>query len=364
MASLQKRKRASGTAWLVQFKLQNKRKSVFLDTNYSEATAKDVKNVIEKCVASIETDTPLDKRTRSWLESANDDLKTRFAAAGLIHIKKQYTLQELFQLFVAKKSGVVKSTIVSYQISYKRLVRYFGKDKIVSSITKLAFTDFIQDLKEHYAETTVSTTIRIVKILLNWAVEQELILKSPVVHIKNLKTVNYDREHFITIEEYKQVMAQCSQDVRTALALYRIGGLRKREAQLVTWDDVSFDKKRLRVPSPKTQRLGRSHRIIPLFPELEEELRKQPRHGERVLLHSSENYYYQRIISATKKAGLVVWPKLIQNMRLSRATEINRDFGWIPESQWLGHTSSVAQKHYLRVTDEDYEKAVAKMVAR
>lgn len=364
MASLQKRKRASGTAWLVQFTLKNKRKSLFLDTNYSKATATDVKNVVEKCIASIESDTPLDNRTRSWLDSANDDLKQRFASAGLIHTKKLYTLQELFQLFITKKKAeIVKSTVKVYRENYCRLTNFFGNDRIVSTITRLEFSEFVLNLKKIYADSTVSTTIVIIKSVFAWAIEQELILKSPAAGIKNHRTINTKREHFVTIKEYNQILAQCSQDVRTALALYRIGGLRRQEARLLTWDDVFFDEKKIRVHSPKTQRHGKDQRIIPLFPELEEELRRQPRKGKRVLLQSAIGYYYRHVKMAIERAGLTAWPKLFQNLRMSRATEINRDFGWIPETQWMGHTQSVAQKHYLRVTEEEFNRAVAKSVA-
>lgn len=364
MASLQKRKRAGGTAWLVQFTLHGKRKSVFLDTNYGEATAKDVKGVVEKCVSAIESDTPLDRRTLSWLDSTNDNLKQRFASAGLIQIKRQYTIQELYQLFISKKDDVVKNTIKTYRDGYKRFVKYFGSDRKASTITKLEFIEFIQSLKGSYAAATISVTIVVLRSIFAWAVDQELISKSPANGVKCFQTVNHDREHFVTREEYEKIMAHCSQDVRTALCLYRIGGLRRLEAHLITWDDVFFDEKRLRVHSPKTQRHGKGQRIIPLFPELEKELRNQPKNGKRVLLRTAHGYYYRNIINAAREAGVETWPKLIQNLRMSRATEINRDFGWIPESQWLGHTQLVAKKHYLRVTEEEFDKAVAKSVAK
>ena len=52
------------------------------------------------------------------------------------------------------------------------------------------------------------------------------------------------------------------------------------------------------------------------------------------------------------------WPKLWQNLRSTRATELVGE-GW-PEykvCKWLGHTKLVAEKHYWQVTDDDYKKA-------
>ncbi len=59
-----------------------------------------------------------------------------------------------------------------------------------------------------------------------------------------------------------------------------------------------------------------------------------------------------------KKAGLEPWPKLFQNLRATRATELVAA-GW-PEykvCKWLGHIVAVAEKHYWQVTDDDYERA-------
>ena len=366
MASLQKRKRASGTAWLVQFMLQGKRKSVFLDTNYTEATAKDVKNVVEKCVAAIETDTPLDGRTQSWLASANDDLKQRFASAGLIKIKRQYTLRELLDMYLeSNASRLAERTVSLLQERFKRVYKYIAPDRLVSSLTIHEMTAFFQQMEDRYSDASRTGTLSVLRRSFNWALDQELIQKSPVAGIKPFGFLNREREHFVTREEYEQLMANCfKQDHRTALCLYRIGGLRRTEAQLLKWEDVDFEQKRIKVLSPKTKRIGKGFRVIPMFPELFVELQKQPHYSECVLLSQCYMHYYAVIKRIAKRAGLPDWPRLIQNLRTSRAIEINREFGWIPESEWLGHTLEVAKKHYLRTIQADFDKAVAGMVAK
>ena len=366
MASLQKKKRASGTAWLVQFMLQGVRKSVFLDTNYTEATAKDVKNVVEKCVSAIKTDTPLDARTKSWLDSANDDLKQRFASAGLIKIKRKCTIQEMFDLFMQEnRTRFAKNTLAHRYAVFKCFAKAFDTNRLVESLTSSEIFNFFQEIEKRYAQATQSGMVRDLTSLANWAVKKGLIPESPFVGIKRLKETNFDRDRFITRSEYEQVLAACtSQDVRTAFCLYRIGGLRRTEALLLEWSDVDFEAKRLRVHSPKTAKNGKSFRVNTLFAELENELRNQPHNSDRVLIECAADYYYYGILNAVRLAGLERWPRLLQNLRASRAIEINREFGWIPETEWLGHTKSVAQKHYLRATAEDFDKAVAKPIVK
>ena len=53
------------------------------------------------------------------------------------------------------------------------------------------------------------------------------------------------------------------------------------------------------------------------------------------------------------------YPKLWQNLRSSRSTEVEREFGAFLESQWIGHTQAVAREHYLMVTQEDLDRATA-----
>ena len=60
-----------------------------------------------------------------------------------------------------------------------------------------------------------------------------------------------------------------------------------------------------------------------------------------------------------KRAGVPQWPKLFQNLRASRETELMAS--GIPAHvihAWLGNSREVAEDHYLMVTDTDFEKAV------
>ena len=57
-------------------------------------------------------------------------------------------------------------------------------------------------------------------------------------------------------------------------------------------------------------------------------------------------------------AGLSPWQKLFQNMRASAENDLVED-GY-PEhvvGSWIGHTTKVQQKHYLRVLDSYFDKA-------
>lgn len=62
----------------------------------------------------------------------------------------------------------------------------------------------------------------------------------------------------------------------------------------------------------------------------------------------------QRII---RTAGLKSWPKLFQNLRSTRETELNEQWPEHVVCAWIGNSKAVAREHYLQVTQEHFERA-------
>jgi hypothetical protein len=58
-----------------------------------------------------------------------------------------------------------------------------------------------------------------------------------------------------------------------------------------------------------------------------------------------------------KRAGLKPWPRLFHNLRASRETELAKEYPIHVVTAWLGNTPRIAMKHYLQVTDADFERA-------
>jgi hypothetical protein len=65
--------------------------------------------------------------------------------------------------------------------------------------------------------------------------------------------------------------------------------------------------------------------------------------------------HLQRII---RKAGLEPWPKLFQNLRSTRETELAEQFPIHVVCRWIGNSQPVAARHYLQLTDEHFARAI------
>ncbi len=60
-----------------------------------------------------------------------------------------------------------------------------------------------------------------------------------------------------------------------------------------------------------------------------------------------------------QRAGVQEWPKPFQNLWSSRQTELEQRFPTHGVCVWMGNTPRVAHKHYLTLTDDDFDAAVA-----
>jgi integrase len=154
---------------------------------------------------------------------------------------------------------------------------------------------------------------------------------------------------------------------RSALARY--GGLRC-PSELVTlkWSDIDRKKGRFVVYETKRKRHVET-RETPLFPELRPFLeacfRAKDRDAIKVVtrVRCTKTNLRTQMERILERAGIKQWPKLFQNLRSTRETELVQQGHPVHVvCTWLGNTPKVAEKHYLQVTDEDFQRALLRCV--
>ena len=103
---------------------------------------------------------------------------------------------------------------------------------------------------------------------------------------------------------------------------------------------------------------------MPLFPELYVELRalfesEAGEGAEFVINHYREATQNLRTTFAkiVKRAGLTLFPRPFDNMRMTRSNEVYRRWGAFKESEWIGHSRRVREDHYLIMTEDDFREA-------
>ena len=57
------------------------------------------------------------------------------------------------------------------------------------------------------------------------------------------------------------------------------------------------------------------------------------------------------------RAGVKPWPRLFQNLRSTRETELTAEYPLHVVTAWIGNSARIAERHYLQVPDSFYGKA-------
>ena len=336
----------------------------------SQRIAEAFKTKIESLVSAAITNSPLDDEVARWLASRDSRMLDKLARVGLIappHSNNGHaTLGDYIDQYIATRSDVKKGTRINLRQARNKLVEYFGADKRLADITAGDADEFRLDLMSRLAENTARRFCGRAKQFFRAAVRKKFIKENPFGDMKGCGVKeNRSRFYFISRQESQKVLEHCPDaEWRLIFALARFGGLRTpSETLALKWGHIDWERGRITINSPKTAHYdGKESRQIPLFPELRpylEEVYEQAAPGSEWVItryrdgNTNLRTQLQRIIG---RAGLQCWPKLFQNLRSTRETELAKDHPIHVVCAWLGNSPVVAAKHYLQVTDADYEQ--------
>jgi len=326
---------------------------------------------IENLLRSRTTGSPMPPATADWLAAVPESLRRRIERAGLVAPPgghRRPTLAEWVPAYIEGRSDVKPGTKVNMEQVERNLLAYFGPMKRLDEVTAGDAEDFRIHLKsEGLSEGTVRRRCKRARQFFSAAIKKKLIAENPFADMKCGNYANAARFYFVSREEAAAVLDACPDaERRLIFALCRYGGLRcPSEILRLRWGDVDWERKRFTVHASKTEHHADGGiRQVPIFPELHPYLRDsfeqaEPR-TEHVVTRCREatvnlRTQLNRII---KRAGLTPWPKLFQNLRSTRETELAEDYPMQVVCAWIGNSQPVAAKHYLQVTEDHYKKAV------
>jgi integrase len=310
----------------------------------------------------------VDHEASEWAANLDDRLYDKLAAKGVVAPREQTTttLSGLWDAYLATLS-VKPQTKVVYEQARKSMEEYFGAGRALKSITVRSCAEWRQWMvKKELAEPTIAKRIKVGRAVLKVAVKWKMIRENPLEGVRAGSQVNRSRMYFLTRADAERVLEQCPDaEWRAIFVLSRFGGLRCPSEHLaLRWSDIDWDKGRMTVRAQKTE--AHEHggiRQVPLFPEIRSallELFEQAPEGAEFVITRSRDFkvnirtQFRRII---QRAGLTVWPRLFHSLRGSRATELCEEYPQHVVCRWLGHSVTIAQQHYLSVTDDHFARA-------
>jgi integrase len=351
------------------------RRTIYLG-KFPHKAAETIQRHVEALLSSLNSRSPLETETADWLGKIGDDLHKKLVKVRLVQPRLEAaasarTLEALRTAFSGAKLKAKPDTRVHWGHTWRNLLGFFGADKDIASINAADAETWAEwlDVGEKLSIPTVHKRCGNAKQFFSFARKSGWIPSNPFADLKSGNITNREKDFFLSREDAQRVIDACPDaEWRLLFALSRYGGLRCPSEHLgLRWADVDWQKGRIRVTSPKTEHhQGGKSRMIPIFPELRpflDEAWEQATEGAEFVIaryrDAKQNLRTQlkRII---RRAGLEPWPKLFQNLRATRQTEVEEDFPSHVVCAWLGNSVRVARKHYLQVTEAHFDRAIAK----
>lgn len=330
--------------------------------------AESIKRRVECLVAAQLSQHAVDDETSRWVARLDERLADKLARVGLIPQRDSSTLKPFLDGYKLGRADVKSGTKIFYQQTIDKLVEFFGANRQLRDVTAGDADQFrLRLVADGLAENTVRRRCKLAKQFFRFAVRKGLIPSNPFEDHGGGPVTNAARFYFVTRAEAAKVIDACPDaEWRLLFALSRFGGLRCPSEHLsLKWGDVDWERGRINVRSPKTERHeGKASRIVPLFPELLKHLQDVFDEAEPGTEYVISRYRQTNVNLRTQleriivRAGLKPWPKLFQNLRSTRETELAEEYPMHVVCAWIGNSEAIAAKHYLQLTDEHFQRAL------
>lgn len=346
----------------------------------SQRTAEGIKYRVEQMLEAIHFNRPMEPDLALWVKGLEPRLSKKLAAFGLIanpDSKPTAKLRPFLREWLATRKGDYKpASLISWGQVADALMGFLGADCPLADVTPSKAEAFRQSmLAAGLRPTTIHKRLQHARMFLSLAKRQGLVEVNPFEFVRHRPGDVSERRAYVPAENVLRAIDHAPNGTwKLIIALSRFAGLRvPSEALSLRWQDVDWERGRLTVPSPKTQHLaGRSYRVIPLFPSvrpyLEAAWDDAPEGAEYVIpeeyrrrtqglagwANANLRTTFEKVI---RRAGLEPWPRLWHSMRASCETDLARQFPLAVVAKCLGNTQAVAMRHYVDVTDADFERA-------
>ncbi len=377
MASLSRHR----NGWNIRYVDLNGNRKSFYPGKMTAKAAEGVKRQLEQLLSSLKSRTGLPDETAAWVANCGEAMRQKLFSHGLIakppEPARPVTLGEFTKAYIEKNSDAKPSTKIVWNRCRSLLVAHFGESASLQSIGIGEAKDFRHWMLREgnqkspgtgLEENTVRKMCSVASQIFADAVDRKLISENPFEHkdIPRTTKENRKRDRFISREISEQVLQACPDaQWRLIFALSRFGGLRCPSEHLsLRWPDVDWKAGRINVRSPKTEHHeGKESRLVPIFPELRPYLEAvyqeaKDKNGFVITRYrSTEGNLRTSLRKIIVRAGLTPWPKIFHNLRATRETELAGEYPIHVVCSWIGNSPVIAARHYLTVTDADFDKA-------
>lgn len=380
MASLTKVTEGGRDCWRLRFYLDRKRETVGLGA-FDGPAAELAKSHVEHLIEMHRLQRPPRPVTSRWLDALPAEIYDRIAKIKLVEpraiVEQPRTILANMRAYIKGRTDWKKPE--NHKQSVDWLEKFLPREIPLATLTKGDAERWHRWMidEQKLSANTAGQHVKRCRQMMRAAMEDGLIERNPFTGVKIDLSSDASKNRFIDAGTASTLLGACpDQEWRVIFALCRFGGLRcPSEVLALRWADVIWDRNRFRVKANKTARYGKGERIVPLFPELINELNllydiaqpgvKTPADAHVIQSYRCTEVNLRKVIHRiADNAGVQKWPKPFIALRASRRTELERTgkFANHVLNDWFGHTGKVAETYYLQTTEADFDLAATAVV--
>ena len=394
----------------VQFVLPNKKRGTISLDCADHGFALTAAKCIDDLISAMRLGEAPKPTTRDWIDKqwrTNRPLAEKMVAAGLIESRGSGQLGVFLAGYLEEHGKTAEpGTIKALKQAADKLIAYFGADRKLWTISRDDAKRWETWLRspearakrkkgkpergergrrrrakqeaaagqpvEGLSEQTRNRRVGMAKQFFKSAIDANLIQENPFAKLKSRVHGNRDNQKFISRDLADRVIeAMPNAQWRLLFVLLRYVGLRcPTEPMAIRWSDVNFAANTITIRSKKTKRHKSGVRISPIWPEVLpylEDARELAQPGEQfvITMGRTEANAPQKGLNANLRtsfrrflgnAGIEPWPRIFQNLRATRATELAETPGIGPKkaAEFLGHSETIAEEHYHMAQQIDF----------
>ena len=330
----------------------------------SKRDAEGIKLHVEQLITAGITGHALDSKTSQWLRELPDVLHDRLAGVGLVQAREAVRLADFTRRYIDGRTADLKpASIVKLEQTRDALLSFFDGEKPLRRITAGDAQDWrLHLIKRELSKATVQRLAAMAKQMMGDAVRRDILEADPFADLPS-GVVATRSTRYVTAEEADRIIEKCpSAQWRLLFALARYAGLRiPSESHSLTWDAIDWAQSRMTVKSPKTeQHEGHEERIVPIFEKLMPHLQAafdEAEDKQTKVITLSLNNLHRNMVKIIKRAGVDAYSKPFHTLRSSCQTELAMTFPDFAVAKWIGNSVRVADKHYMRMTNDLMDRA-------
>lgn len=338
--------------WQLSYTLNGRQKTVYLGKKQDEATSRRIANIVGELLALKHRGEDIPPGLRERIASIPERVRRSLERHGL-HQVRRVTLEELCTERIASGVDWKKSTIGTTVSRSRLLCEYFGRSRLIDSVTETDARAFHAWLCDRYAKSAVPRLMRFCRTFFGYAVDRGWLLRNPIPGVARGEEHDEVKEFFVTRETLATILPYMRNDKeRLMLTLARCAGLRiPCEIELMTYGDFR-DHYFIVHEDTKT-----GQRLVPYLHEIRaimDRLRVGKRDDEKIFDSKGCASWCRfavlrsaHLAGLTESARMSPWPKLFVNCRSSCITEYeNLGYDSKTLDRMFGNSSQVRYKHY------------------